>query len=202
MKALVTRLMIIIPMTVGAAWAEGHGDAVAGCNGCHGDGGVSQSTDIPTIAGLSEFYHADQLYFYRDEERPCGDADYQQGDMAGQTSNMCAAASGLSDEQIDAIAAHYSGMDFVPAKQDFDAGLAAAGEAIHERDCAICHSDGGSNPDDDAGILAGQWMGYMAMTMAQYRAGEREQPAPMQKKLDALSDEDVKALLNFYASQQ
>lgn len=194
--------MIIVCIPAGLALAEGHDATIATCNGCHGDGGVSQSGNIPTIAGLSEFYHGDQLYFYRDEERPCGDAVVSQGDMQGQSSNMCAAVAGMSDDQIDAIAAHYAALDFVPAQQDFDAALAEAGKAIHDRDCAICHSDGGANAGDDAGILAGQWMGYMETTFAEYRAGEREQPAPMQKKIDALSDDDVKALLHYYASQQ
>jgi sulfide dehydrogenase cytochrome subunit len=187
---------------MGPAWAQDIDATIATCNGCHGDGGVSQWTDMPTIAGLSEFYHGDQLYFYRDEERPCGDAEFRQGDMQGQSSNMCAAVADLSDDQIDAIAAHYAALDFVPAEQDFDAALAEAGKAIHDRDCAICHSDGGANAGDDAGILAGQHLGYMEMTFAQYRAGEREQPAPMKKKFDALSDDDVKALLHYYASLQ
>lgn len=194
--------MIIICLSAGTAWTAGHDDLMASCDGCHGDGGVSQSPDIPTIAGLSEFYHGDQLYFYRDEARPCADAEYVQGDMAGQTSNMCAAVADLSDEQLEAVAAEYAAMDFVPAQQEFDADLATEGQAIHERDCAMCHSDGGSNPDDDAGILAGQWTGYLEMTLGQYRGGEREQPAPMQKKIAALSDDDVRALLHFYASQQ
>ena len=189
------RLMIMIPISIGVTWAAGHDAAIETCNGCHGDGGVSQSTDIPSIAGLSEFYHGDQLYFYRDGDRTCAaDAD--------PDANMCTAAADLSDDQIDVIAAHYAEMDFVRAQQEFDADLAAAGEAVHERDCAMCHSDGGSNPDDDAGILAGQWLGYMEKTFAQYRAGEREQPAPMKKKIDALTDDEVKALLHYYASQQ
>jgi cytochrome c553 len=33
-------------------------------------------------------------------------------------------------------------------------------------------------------------------------AGEREQPKKMQEKMDALSADDVKALVHFYASQQ
>lgn len=202
MKTLFARLMIIIPIAVGTAGAADHDAVIADCNGCHGDGGVSQWSDVPTIAGLSEFYHADQLYFYRDEERPCEEAAFMQGAKAGQTSTMCAATSGLSDEQIDAIAAHYAALEFVPAAQEFDADRAAAGAAIHERDCAMCHSAGGSDPADDAGILAGQWTGYLARTIALYRSGEREQPAPMQKKLDGLSDGDVEALLHYYASQQ
>ena len=108
----------------------------------------------------------------------------------------------FDDDTIDAIAAHYAALPFVPAKQDFDAGLAATGKAIHEEHCDKCHSDGGSNPDDEAGILAGQWMGYLETTFAQYAADEREQPSSMRDKMEALSDADVTALIHYYASQQ
>ena len=120
----------------------------------------------------------------------------------GTTTNMCAAVADLSDDDIDEIAAHYAAMPFVAVKQEFDAALAAAGQAIHERDCAVCHTDGGSNAADDAGILAGQSMAYMEATFAQYGSGERSQPDPMKKKMAGLSDDDVNALLHYYASQQ
>ena len=115
---------------------------------------------------------------------------------------MCAVAAALDEDTIDAVAAHYAALPFVPAKQDFDADLAAAGKAVHDEACDRCHSDGGSNPDDEAGILAGQWMGYLEDTFAEYRAGEREQPKKMEEKLNALSEDDVKALVHYYASQQ
>ncbi len=115
---------------------------------------------------------------------------------------MCEVVADLSDETIDAVATHYFELPFVPAAQDFDADLAAAGQALHDKNCGKCHSDGGSNPDDEASIIAGQWMGYLEATFAEYRAGEREQPSLMQRKLDALSDDDVKALVHYYASQQ
>ena len=115
---------------------------------------------------------------------------------------MCAVAADLSDEMIDEIAAHYAALPFVAAKQEFDAGLAAAGKAVHEAECDRCHSEGGSNPEDEAGILAGQQMGYLMDTFAEYRAGEREQPQKMEEKVNALSDDDVKALVHYYASQQ
>lgn len=168
------------------------------CDSCHGQGALEAGSDMPSIAGLSEFYHADQLYFYRDGDRPCIDTT----DASGAMTNMCTLTADLSDDDIDAIAAHYAELPFVAAKQDFDATLVAAGQAVHDRDCGICHSEGGSSAADDAGMLAGQNMGYMETTFAQYRAGEREQPASMQQKLDALSDDDVKALLHYFASQQ
>ena len=51
-----------------------------GCNDCHGDNGVSQSSDVPTIAGLAEFVHVDALYIYQDEARPCAQSEYRQSD--------------------------------------------------------------------------------------------------------------------------
>ena len=176
--------------------------AVENCNGCHGDNGVSQWTDVPTIAGVPEFVHADALYIFRDEARPCTESKYRQGDTSRAATTMCAVAADLSDEMIDELAAHYAALPFVAAKQEFDAGLAAAGKAVHEAECDRCHSEGGSNPEDEAGILAGQWMGYLEDTFAEYKSGEREQPSKMEEKLNALSDDDIKALVNYYASQQ
>lgn len=203
MKRLIS---IAISLTLGlfaSVSAVADLDAVVqDCNGCHGDDGVSQWTDIPTIAGVSEFVHSDALYIFRDEARPCTETEYKQGGKSGSATTMCAVTADLGDDMIDEVAAFYAALPFVPAKQDFDAALAAAGKAIHEAECDRCHSEGGANPDDDAGILAGQWIGYLNDTFAEYRAGEREQPQKMEEKLNALSDDDVKALVHYYASQQ
>jgi sulfide dehydrogenase cytochrome subunit len=115
---------------------------------------------------------------------------------------MCDVTTALNDDDIEAIAEHYAGLEFVPALQKFDATLAEQGAAIHRKECDRCHSDGGSNIDDEAGILAGQWMGYMRTAFAQYASGDRPQDKKMKEKMDPLSAEDVEALLNYYASQQ
>ena len=175
---------------------------IENCNGCHGDDGVSQWSDVPTIAGIPEFVHADALYLFRDEARPCSESEYRQGDTSKAATTMCAVVADLSDDEIDEVAAYYAGIAFVAATQDFDADLAAAGKAVHEAKCDRCHSEGGSNPDDEASILAGQWIGYLGAQFGQYRAGEREQPKKMEEAIGSLSDDDVKALLHFYASQQ
>ena len=194
-------LVILIPMS-GTAIAADLDAIIADCNGCHGDNGVSQWNDMPTIAGIDAFVHSDALYVYRDEARPCATGPYRQGDTSRPETSMCAVAGGLSDDEIEAVAEHYAGLPFVPAKQDFDAALAEAGKAIHEAECDRCHSEGGSNAADEASILAGQWIGYLETTFAQYAAGEREQPKKMQEKMDALSADDTKALIHYYASQQ
>lgn len=203
MKRLIsTAISLTLGLFASVSMAGDLEAVVENCNGCHGNDGVSQWTDVPTIAGVPEFVHADALYIFRDEARPCTETEYKQGDTSRPATTMCAVTADLSDDMIDEVAAYYAGLPFVAAKQDFDADLAAAGKAIHEAECDRCHSEGGSNPEDEAGILAGQWMGYLNDTFAEYRAGDREQPKKMEEKLNALSDDDVKALVNYYASQQ
>ncbi len=203
MKHLIS---VAISLTLGlfaASAMAGDLDAVVeNCNGCHGNDGVSQWTDVPTIAGIPEFVHSDALYIFRDEARPCTETEYKQGDTSRAATSMCAVTADLSDDMIDEVAAYYAGLPFVAAKQDFDAALAEAGKAVHDAECDRCHSEGGSNPEDEASILAGQQIGYLMDTFAEYRSGEREQPKKMEEKVSALSDDDVKALVHYYASQQ
>lgn len=203
MKTSISTIFSLVfgAMVSGSAWGQ-IDSIVQNCNGCHGDDGVSQWSDVPTIGGMPEFTHADALYFYREGERPCAESEYRQGDTSRPAASMCEVTADLSDDQIDEIAAYYAGKPFVPAEQEFDAALAAAGNTIHDEHCEMCHTDGGSNPDDEAGILAGQQMGYLKMTFDQYNSGEREQDATMQSAMDKLSDDDVQALLNYYVSQQ
>lgn len=173
-----------------------------GCNDCHGDNGVSQWSDVPTIAGIDAFGIADGLFMYRDEERPCAESKYRQGDEGRAPTTMCAVAADLSDDDIEALGDAYAELEFVPAAQEFDAALAAAGATIHEQQCDKCHSDGGANVEDEASILAGQWMDYLDSAFASYASGERPQDKKMKEKLEALSADDVKALNHYYASQQ
>ncbi len=164
---------------------------IKSCVACHGPDGVSQKPDIPTIAGISAFSHADALYAYQDGGRTCEPPPM-----------MCSIVKGLSEEQVEAIAAHFAEKSFVAAKQETDPAKAALGKEIHERDCEICHTNGGSNPADDSSILAGQWMAYLEHVLNQYAAGERSAPEAMAAKIGKLSESDLEALTHYYGSQE
>lgn len=195
-------MTLIILIAASAAFADDLESIIESCDGCHGENGVSEWKDTPTIAGIDAFVHSDSLYVYRDKERPCKTSEFKRGDTNRDATSMCAIVESFSDEQIESIAEHYAALPFVPAKQEFDAALAAAGKIIHDNECSRCHSDGGSNPEDEAGILAGQWMCYLESTFAEYASGERPQMDKMKEKMDPLSEDDVSALLHYYASQQ
>lgn len=185
-----------------AASASDLESLMRGCNDCHGDKGVSQWTDTPTIAGIDAFGHADALFLFRDEELPCSESKYNQGDTSRAPTTMCAVAAELSDDDIEALADAYSALPFVPAKQEFDPALAKAGAAVHDKLCEQCHSEGGSNVEDEASILSGQWAGYLEDAFANYLSGARPQDKKMEEKMNAMSADDAKALIHYYASQQ
>lgn len=165
---------------------------VASCVGCHGADGVSQDPDVPTIAGMSSVYLADQLYAFQSEERPCV---YEYFTKTGTTGNHC-----LMPPDMDAVAEYFARLPFRPAIQDLDPDKVAAGEAIHDSVCAVCHSAEGSNPEDDAGILAGQWKPYLIRSLTDFQTGERMLSAPKQRAINRLSGTDIQALAEYYAS--
>ncbi|NNF67423.1 MAG: hypothetical protein HKM98_07925, partial [Gammaproteobacteria bacterium] len=113
-------LSALLPILVsGIVSAADISATIKECNDCHGNNGVSQWTDVPTIAGMPAIVHEDALFIYRDNERPAAASPYRQGDTARPPVTMCAVVADLSDEDIVKIAAHYEAKPFVAAKQDF-----------------------------------------------------------------------------------
>lgn len=176
------------------------GADISSCVSCHGEDGISQNPDIPTISGTSAFYFENQLFLFQDEGRPCV-ADLFATVEGAPAADHCALVADWSEDTIVEVAAHYAEQPFQAASQSFDAGQAQAGAAIHDRSCARCHNEGGGDPADDAGILAGQWIPYLQRAMTDFREGRRDQPATMEREMQALSDADIEALAAYYASQ-
>jgi sulfide dehydrogenase cytochrome subunit len=178
-------------------------DDIEQCDSCHGEDGVSTESDVPSIAGVSSFIIEAYMFEYRDDVRPCRESKYRSGDTERSATDMCTIAKELSEDEIPEIAEYYSSKEFVAATQDFDAEKAVVGAKIHRRDCAKCHSDGGSYADDDAGILAGQWMPYLEQVFADYATGERDMMEDkMKQKTDTLDADSISALIHYYASMQ
>jgi sulfide dehydrogenase cytochrome subunit len=189
-------------LVLGDAGAAAVDDMAAKCAECHGKDGLSSEPTVPIIAGYSDFYIIDTMGLYKDDARPCPETEFKDGPDKGKKTDMCKIAKDLSDDDVEALATYYAGKPFVPAKQDFDADKAALGEEVHERHCKKCHEDGGSSPEDDAGILAGQWKPYLEHTFKTFASGEREMPKKMKPKFEKLDQSEIEALINYYVSQQ
>lgn len=178
-------------------------DLVRECDQCHGTDGISTESDVPIIAGMSAFVIEDYLLTYRDRARPCHETKYRAGDTERPATSMCEIADRLEEDQIPEIAQYYSDKPFVPAEQPFDSAKAEAGASVHRRDCEKCHTDNASNAEDDAGIMAGQWIPYLEQVFADFSSGEREMAEDkMREKFEGLSDAEKDELIHFYGSLQ
>lgn len=158
------------------------------CVGCHGPEGSSVGPAIPSIAGMSAEYFNTVMKEYK--------ADGRYGTIMNRI------AKGYSDEEIDLMGDYFAKQDFVRYPQQLDAAKVAAGEKLYDKNCSKCHDEKGALADDDAGILAGQWLPYLTYSMEDFTAGKREMPKKMKKKVEKLDSAELDALLQFFASQQ
>lgn len=175
---------------------------IAECDACHGNNGVSTRPEIPTIAGFSQPTLEAMMFAYVDEIRPARVVSYRHPSGNQNEADMKTISLALTEEQIVQLSAHYAALPFIAAKQSFDKTLAKQGEVLHRNKCVKCHSNNGASPDDDSGILAGQWSPYLREAFSEYRTDKRETERNMLKSVKELSDEQVEALVNYYASQQ
>jgi sulfide dehydrogenase cytochrome subunit len=181
---------------VGSVAAEAP-PAAENCVDCHTANGVSEDPMVPTIAGVGAFYLENQFALYNEEARPCAADEF--GDHAAE--NHCTVVQNLSEDEQMALAEYYADQEFVAYEQEYDSAMAEQGAAIHEDNCARCHTAGGSEPFDDAGILAGQPIPYMTHQLELYNANERWQPESKAEVTTALDEQQIKALANFYAAE-
>ena len=174
---------------------------VAQCEGCHGPGGISAHSDVPTIAGQTVKFLEKTLRTYQVWGRPCIKSSYRHGDTTRPKTDMCQVAEGLTGEDSKAISAHFSAQPFQAAAQEFDANLAVRGAALHEERCELCHEQGGSVADRGPRV-AGQWLPYLRTSLKYVPTGEHLVPPAMESAVAGLGQEDIEAILNYYASQQ
>ena len=189
-------LVLFLSAPVAAAELEA---LKAECDSCHGPMGVSVHADVPIIAGQTPEFLAKTLRGFQLWDRPCIKTTYRSGAKAGSKTDMCKAAATLSNEDITALSAWYGAQTFPTVAQEFDAALAAAGEALHTENCEKCHEQGGSLAGR-APRIAGQWTEYLKAAIHYIPTGERMCPPMMEREVMGLDKEQITQLLNYYAS--
>jgi len=160
------------------------------CAMCHGKDGNSKSSSIPSFGGSSEKYFKYTMDAYKNGGR--------KSDM------MKRFVDNLTAEDVDKLATYYAQQEYIPADQEFDPQLAQQGQELHETYCAKCHDNNGRVDPHNYGILAGQWMPYLKLSMKEYLEGTRRVNPMMVKKLkrvqSEVGEEGFEQLAHFYAS--
>ena len=161
------------------------------CAGCHGTEGASLG-EAPVIAGLTKAYFVGTMKNYRSGER--------------FGTIMERIAKGYDDAQIEAMGKFFSGKPWPETRQTTSAAKAAAGQTLHiTNGCIGCHGPNGIPAMATVPRVAGQYAGFLAQQMRDYRDESKPIPAEallMRSMLGKLSDEDIDALAQFYASQK
>ncbi len=169
------------------------------CERCHGKNGISDKKEIPNIAGFSTAYFSDTMTAYKNGTRQ-GEKFKTEGH---DETDMNAIAKSFNEQELTALGDYFASQTFVPREQAFDSKMAKKGKKVYKKRCRKCHTSNGSDPEDDASILAGQSMQYLESQLEQFANGKRTtQPKKMKKQMKKLKEGDMPALLHFFASQQ
>lgn len=178
-------VLFLVNLWVEPGWSdELMPDSIEFCSPCHGSSGVGDDPNVPVIGGQPRTFLVYAL------------KAYAAGDWPSPV--MEAVAKGLTEDQIQMAADHYSRQPFRPQLQQVDPCKAEEGKKIHQRLCAKCHVEEGRVADEYEAILVGQRISHLQRVLKQYLRGERAAEKMMLKKLGKLGAEEVDALIAYY----
>jgi cytochrome c553 len=162
------------------------------CSVCHGANGISKWSFVPNLAGQDATYISNQLKGLRGRNR----ADhYAQAAMWGHAAN-------LKDDEIEALAEFYSGLEPSKGHPARPAELELGKQVFERHDlgrpaCATCHVGGRSNKDLPR--LAGQHADYEARTLREFREGFRVN-GTMSYMASKLTEAEIDAVTAYVSS--
>lgn len=205
MKKLLLIALTGLSLSVTGA-ASAAGDAAAGkakspvCASCHGLDGNSVNPEWPSLAGQGAGYLVKQLQDFH------GDAANK--NPARTNTMMSPQAAGLSEQDMQDLAAYFSSQVTKPGKADeskvalgekiFRGGNASSGVAA----CAACHGPtGAGNPAAKFPKLAGQHSKYIAIQLRNFRSGARSNDAGamMRNIASKMTDNEIDSVAEYIA---
>ena len=158
------------------------------CAGCHGEAGISQMENIPSLAGQPDQFTQWQLVFFRGGSR--------------KNEQMAPISADISNEDIRILGAYFASL--TPPKAtapDDNPDLSKKGaQAAAGRRCASCHTDSYAGTKAVARI-AGQREEYLVKALRDYKSGARigGAGAAMADVAYPLSEEEIEALAHYLA---
>ena len=179
--------LVLLSLPAEAADIEAGKAKAEVCVGCHGENGISQTDNIPSLAGQPDQFIQWQLVFFR----------------AGTRKNeaMKPIVDELSNEDIRNLGAYFASLQPAKAPADDDPDLSRKGaEAAAGRRCASCHLDSYAGTKGVARI-AGQREEYLVKALHDYKSGQRVggSQAAMTDVAYPLSAEEITALAHYLA---
>jgi cytochrome c553 len=156
------------------------------CAGCHGENGISQTENIPSLAGQQDQFLQWQLVFFRSGAR--------------KNEQMQPIVEQITNDDIRNLGAYFASLaPPKPSSPDDNPDLSKKGaQAAAGRRCASCHADTFAGTKAVA-RLAGQREEYLVKALHDYKSGVRSggAGAAMADVAYPLSDEEITALAHY-----
>lgn len=162
-------------------------EKAAVCSGCHGENGISQTENIPSLAGQPDQFLQWQLVFFRAGSR--------------KNDQMQPIAQEITNEDIRSFGAYFAAMTPPKAEEDKDPDLSKKGAQVAVgRRCASCHTDSFAGTKAVA-RLAGQREEYLVKALHDYKSSQRVGGggAAMADVAYHMSDEEITAVSHYLA---
>jgi cytochrome c553 len=157
------------------------------CVGCHGENGISQMENIPSLAGQLDQFIQWQLVYFRAGAR--------------KNEQMQPIVEELNNDDIRNLGAYFSSLAPPKAPADDNPDLSKKGaQAAVGRRCASCHTDSYAGTKAVARV-AGQREEYLVKALRDYKSGVRSGggQAAMADVAYPLSEEEIEALAHYLA---
>ena len=158
------------------------------CQSCHGEDGNSRIEKTPSLAGQPEFFVMNQLFLMREGVR--------------RVEAMTPFDKDLKDDELVALAKHFSKLTPRPSDEAIDPALAKRGATLSaSMRCASCHLPSLAG-QQQMPRLAKQRIDYMIQAMKALRDNQRSGAETlMSATVFGIPDADLAALAHFAASQ-
>ena len=181
-------LSLLISTAYGADLAAGAAKAET-CMACHGQRGISQMPDTPSLAGQPDGFLQWQLVYFRSGTR--------------KSPLMQPMATSLSDDDIRNLSAYFAAQKPPPPGVNGAAEpvMFAAGQQLAQQNrCASCHKDDYSGTQATPRTAA-QREDYLVKALREFKAGARTGGgvAAMADVVYPLADDQLRALAHFMA---
>jgi cytochrome c553 len=189
MRAMACLMAVLLATAARSAEAEDAKAKLETCFACHGEGGVSQVEDVPSIAAQPSYFTQWQLVFYRN------------GSLKNEL--MTPVAAELSNDDLRSIGAAVEALSppKPPAAPDDRPELTSIGAQLAvERHCNNCHAENFAG-QQAAARLAGQREEVLLKALHDYKAGRRTGTgvAAMPEIAYSLSENEMQALAHYLA---
>jgi cytochrome c553 len=188
MRMLVVGVALICALAVPAKAAT-FDEQLATCKACHGEKGISETSEVPSLAGMPANYGLIQLYLFRAKMR--------------KIEIMNDVTKDMTDDDLRLFSDYFAKLPPPKATDPADPAIVARAQAVVAKNhCGSCHNADFSGREQMP-RLAAQREDYLLKALRDYKGGKRPgYDATMDEVIRPVTDADIVDLAHYLARLQ